>query len=63
VNGPPYLNSAIWHFEKALDFFGQYAPNYRDAIDEFNVQIGKFESILQNDSEKWGFTYTSSPGR
>ena len=63
VNGPPYLNSAIWHFEKAIDFFGQYAPNYRDAIDKFNVQIGKFESMLQNDSEKWGFTYTSSPGR
>jgi len=63
VSGPPYLNSAIWHFEKAIDFFGQYAPNYRDAIDKFNVQIGKFESMLQNDSEKWGFTYTSSPGR
>ncbi|MDQ1328623.1 MAG: hypothetical protein QG641_1908, partial [Candidatus Poribacteria bacterium] len=63
VNGPPYLNSAIWHFEKAIGLFAQYDPDLQDALKEFNIQIDKFESMLQQDSERWGFTYTSSPGR
>lgn len=63
VNGPPYLESAIWHFEKAIGLFAQYDPDLQDALDEFNTQIDKFESMIQQDSEKWGFTYTSSPGR
>lgn len=63
VNGPPYVNSALWHFEKALDFFAQYDPDLQEGLEEFNIQIDKFESMLQQDSEKWGFTYTSSPGR
>ena len=63
VNGAPYLHSALWHFEKAISLFSQYAPEYRDAIEEFNTQIDKLESLLQEDSIRWGFTYTSSPGR
>ena len=63
VNGPPYLNSALWHFEKAIKLFAQYDPDLQDALEEFNAQIDKFESMLQQDSERWGFTYTSSPGR
>jgi hypothetical protein len=63
VNGPPYLNSALWHFEKAIELFAQYDPDLQDALEEFNIQIDKFESMLQQDSERWGFTYTSSPGR
>ena len=63
VNGPPYVNSALWHFEKAIGLFAQYDPDLQDALEEFNIQIDKFESMLQQDSEKWGFTYTSSPGR
>jgi len=63
VNGPPYLNSALWHFEKAVELFAQYDPDLQDALEEFNVQINKLESLLQEDSESWGFTYTKSPGR
>lgn len=63
VNGAPYLHSALWHFEKAISLFSQYAPEYHDAIEEFNTQIDKLESLLQEDSIRWGFTYTSSPGR
>jgi hypothetical protein len=63
ANGPPYVNSALWHFEKALELFAQYDPDLQDALKEFNIQIDKFESMLQQDSERWGFTYTSSPGR
>jgi hypothetical protein len=61
VDGPPYLESALWHFEKAAELFAQYDPDLQEALDKFNIQIDKLESMIQQDSVRWGFTYT--PGR
>ncbi|MGB9595055.1 MAG: hypothetical protein ACPL7B_02135 [Candidatus Poribacteria bacterium] len=60
VNGPPYLHSAIWHFKKAIGLLGEYNAELRDALKDFNSQIDKFESIIKQNAELWGFSYTSS---
>ncbi|MGQ9609799.1 MAG: hypothetical protein ACUVWN_10870 [bacterium] len=63
VKDPPYKHSAIWHFEQSTIFFGQYNPEIKNALDDFNEQINEFESKLQKDSIKWGFTYTKASWR
>ncbi|MEK7399876.1 MAG: hypothetical protein AAB116_23280 [Candidatus Poribacteria bacterium] len=60
VNGPPYLQSAIWHFKLAAKLMGEYNAELRDALQDFNDQVDSFESLLQQNAESWGFTYTSS---
>lgn len=63
VKDPPYKNSAIWHFEKSISLFSQYNPEIKKSLDDFNKQIKEFESMLQKDSNKWGFTYTKASWR
>lgn len=63
IKNPPYVNSAIWHFEKSNILFSQYNPEIKKALDDFNEQISKFESVLQKNSSKWGFTYTKASWR
>lgn len=60
VNGPPYLQSALWHFKIAAKLMGEYNTELRDALQDFNDQVDSFESLLQQNSESWGFTYTKS---
>jgi len=63
VNGPPYLHSAIWHFEKAVFLLSEYAPDLKEPLQEFIDEVDNFESILHENAERWGFTYSSAPGR
>ncbi len=63
VKDPPYKHSAIWHFEKSVSLFSQYNPEIKKALDDFNEQIDRFESMLQKDSSQWGFIYTKAEWR
>ena len=63
VNRPPYTNSALWHFEKAIALFSQYNPDIKEALDDFNYHIDKLESLLNKDSSRWGFIYTPASWR
>jgi len=60
VNGPPYLHSAMWHFEKAVFLLSEYSPDLKEPLEEFNDEVKEFESLLQKNAESWGFTYTSA---
>lgn len=60
VDGPPYIHSAIWHFYNAIDLLSEYAPDLEEPLREFYDQISVFESILHDNAETWGFTYTSA---
>jgi hypothetical protein len=63
VDRPPYLWSAVWHFERAIELFGQYNSEIKKALEDFNDQIYEFESIIKNDVGTWGFTYTPAQWR
>lgn len=63
VDRPPYSKYAIWHFQKATSLFGQYKPDVRDALEDFNECLEDMRSRLQDKLEAWGFTYTSPPWR
>jgi len=60
VDGPPYLHSAMWHFKKSVGLLSDYNAELRDALKDFNDQIDKFELIIKQNAESWGFSYTSS---
>jgi hypothetical protein len=53
----------MWHFEKAAELFGDYKPDIRDALEEFNESIEELRAWLQDGAEGWGFTYTLPPWR
>ncbi len=59
VNGPPYIHSAMWHFKKAVGLLSDYNAELRNALRDFNSQIDKFDSIMKQNAESWGFSYTS----
>jgi hypothetical protein len=63
VNGPPYIHSAIWHFIQAINLLGEYNPELRQSLQDFNDQIDKFESLLQTKAKSWGFSYTKASWR
>ena len=63
VDKPPYSKYAIWHFQRAANLFGQYKPDLRDALEDFNACLENWRAGLQNNLEKWSFTYTVPPWR
>jgi hypothetical protein len=60
VSGPPYIHSAVWEFKIAIKLIGEYNAELRDALQRFNDQVASLESMMQEKSKSWGFTYTSS---
>lgn|GEM_PF-1584952 len=63
VDRPPYSKYAIWHFQKATSLFGQYKPDVRDALEDFNECLEDLRSDFQSKLETWGFSYTVPPWR
>ncbi|MFC1715418.1 hypothetical protein ACFL6S_17245 [Candidatus Poribacteria bacterium] len=57
VNRQPYTGSAIGHFQKAANLFGQYKPEIMDSIDELNESLEEMRVMLQKQAEGWGFIY------
>lgn len=57
VDRQPYTGSAVWHFQKAANLFGQYNPEMADTLEEFNKTFEQMRAILQANAEVWGFTY------
>lgn len=63
VDRPPYSRYAIWHFQRASSLFGQYKPDVRDALEDFNECLEDMRSKFQGKVEMWGFSYTTPPWR
>ena len=61
VDRPPYSRYAIWHFQRASSLFGQYKPELRDTLEDFNKQLEDMRSRLLSKSVEWGFGYTLPP--
>ena len=57
VDRQPYTGSAIWHFQKAANLFGQYDPQVMDTVNELNEELEEMRAMLQKKAEGWGLIY------
>jgi len=63
VDRPPFLKSALWHLEQAVNFAQQYSPDLVEIHEEFNRNISDLEDTIRQDSVDWGYTYILPPWR